>query len=439
MLYYRRNCRLNWRGLGIGSAAASSLLLGGLLLTGCASVGGSVDANSPRARAASGPTYKLPMKTMTATVGSSAAGLFVAIYDARYEGDDSAAYVLRYNPDSASADMFDIMVDSKTGLLTSAKADADSKAADAVNNLAESAGRVFSVMESEGQTSLHLYQKAQFKYWPRSNMSVAEAKDGLTDFNQRLNDMLRKTVEIEGCGDKDSPFMTTSSRTLYCTADGSLKPGVATPVVQLEIDYTPYHGGAGGGDCEVGICTRNESLAEFSLTGGRTTDVWETRLPNGSAPVPIPLRRVAFTKATTEVKLENGLPTNFTFQKGAELPAITALPGSVIGAFVGGVVKGATDVTNFHKAKTDIATAKATPTVNTPQKPPAAQNESQLVPQTESDFDKGVVLFTVILQSSSQPPHEPLPQEGGKVVIQPDLGKQKPPKNGSGANPSPKG
>lgn len=431
MRYYRRNRWPNsWR-TGIGSAA-SSLLLGGLLLTGCASVGSSVDANSPLARTASGTTYKLPFKTMTATVGSSTAGLFVAVLDAHYEGDDSAAYVLRYNPDSTSADMFDVAVDQKTELLTSIKTDADSKAADVATNAADSAGRAAAFLERSGQNTLHRYRNIQFKYWSRSNMSASEAKDELIALNITLNDLVRQTIEIQGCGDKDSPFMTASSRSLYCTSDGALKQNVTTPVVKLDIDYTPYRGGAGGGDCAVGICTRNENLAEFSLSGGRTTDAWETRLPNGSAPVPIPLRRVAFTKATTEVKLENGLPTNFMFQKGAELPAITALPGSVIGAFVGGVVKGATDVTNFRKAKTDIATAEAPPPANTPPNPLAPHNESELVPQAEADFDKGVVLFTVVLPGGGPPPSPPLPVEAEKVK----LGKEAPGNPGAGAKPS---
>ncbi len=434
MRHYRRNrWPTSWRP-GIGSAAASSLMLGGLLLTGCASVGSSVDANSPLARTASGTPYKLPLKTMTATVGSSTAGLFVAVYDAHYEGDDSAAYVLRYNPDSTSADMFDVAVDPKTELLTSIKADADSKAADVATNAADSAGRVFAAWEGSVQNKFHLYQKIQFKYWPNSSMDADAAKSDLATLNENLNRMIKQTIEIEGCGDKDSPFLTVFSRSLYCTDGGALKPGVVTPVVKLAIDYTPYRGGAGGGDCAVGICTRNENLAEFSLNGGRTTDVWETRLPNGSAPVPIPLRRVAFTKATTEVKLENGLPTKFTFQKGAELPAITALPGSVIGAFVGGVVKGATDVTNFHKAKTDIATAKAPPTANTPPNPLAPHSESELVPQAEAVFDKGVVLFTVVLPGGGPPPSLALPVEAEK----PDLGKEAAGNPGAGAKPPPK-
>jgi hypothetical protein len=352
LLLKRQNQKARARAMA-GLASISSMLV-----AGCTPV---VSSYAPMDSLAggklpTGPVYNLPVKTMAVTVGSNGFGLFVAIHSLQYEGDPDAHYILRYNPDTSSADKLDLEIDRATGLLKSVKVEADSKAAEAIDAFGKSTGMLLGAFESARTGKTRLYASMTLNYWPRASMTKAEADNALAAFNSELNDVVAAVIQVQGCRLKNEEVLAASEWARICRANGSVDSQAVR--VEIAIDYTPYKGAADASACRVGICTRAESMASISLAAQGSLDSARVPLPNGSSPVPLPLRRYPFTKAVTDYAISNGLVTKMGFEKGAELPAIFAIPGNLVGSVVGGFVDGVAEAGKLRKARTDAAASK---------------------------------------------------------------------------------
>jgi hypothetical protein len=287
---------------------------------------GSYDASASQAK--SGVPYLLPKVMLSVALVRDAQGVSIEISEPQYQGDSNASYLLSYRPAGSSKDTLKIAADDKTGLLKSVNGEAEDQGLE----IAKALGRLAGALVKPEAAIAGARQQVLFQdvFDPAVPADVARINSG-------LNTALQSAM---------------------------LPSNIAKPTVALAIDdYKAFAiPGQVAQPCSVGLCTRMLSPARLSVgASGLTLGARAFSMPNGSAPIPLDLRRASFVKATQTVTLSNGLVSAADRTKESEVLAIVSAPVEALKALfgaVGEIVQFKIDLSRHNKELLDAEKAR---------------------------------------------------------------------------------
>jgi hypothetical protein len=343
-------------------ASAALVAMAALAALGCASTLGGSHATNATGSGINGVPYRLPRVTMAVALVRSTNGVRVEftrpIYgpDRDKDGNGSGAYLLQFHPRSSSKDTFNVSVDPATGLLTSVTGEADDQGAKILEELGKLAGALAKPEAAIETGEKQILFEAVFD--PGEAKEVDLIEKGLNAaLKQPLTNALKEDCDfivakgLSAANPKTEEERKKTEKELRrssssCVMHGKRSAAKFSPAqIWVEVDYTAFkYSTATPVDCNVGICTRvlsparlavgsGDSDAGAGVLHGTAIGARGFSIPNGSAAVPIQLKRAAFAKVNYDIKLKDGLITTSNVTKESEALAIVSAPGKAIDAF----------------------------------------------------------------------------------------------------------
>ncbi|MDG0857322.1 hypothetical protein EXH46_26480 [Pelomonas puraquae] len=265
-------------------------------MTGCASI-----SSEPAAKASEGLVYYLPKKDVLVTVVKETKGkavtTSVTIASTAALPDTQQAYAINFNRNWVGKNAMNIGI-SPTGLLSTAKSTSTSGVADALKNLAESAG----MLAGPGLAAAPL--------------PPPPCADGTHTFLY--------TVE-PGAKANACDLKVTIERIAAAVPAGTPTGAASSPSLT-------------GGSRE-GIYYRQEEAFKVTADGPGVKVTAIVLSPSLSPTRFLPMAKSFFGSATADFGFSDGMPTKFDQDADGELIALLKLPADVIGAYFGAVGK----------------------------------------------------------------------------------------------------